>query len=316
MRAKNLLKSLPLLGINLVIFYYLIVWCSENIRLDLFSRQFSQIPLKAVALTIILNLTATAFYALRLGVMINLRFQVSLPAIFLGFGLNTVLPFRLGEIAKLYYAKRYFRIPATSLFSATLVEKLFDLSALAVLATLFVTLTSIVVIPTSIFIALIVVVIIGFTAVLGYRKFAHRLERSMGASARVQALIAALHVQSQLNHLRRIVCYTLVIWALNIMVVYAGLSTFLPDYPIGVLDAIALLLILAVAIAIPTAPAGIGLFEAGIVAYLSHVREVPNELALAAAVVLHIAMMLPHLVAVSWIMIRQRPVPGDEVIHR
>ena len=316
MRAANLLRSLAVIGVNIVIFYYLIGWCAENIQLELFVRQFARIPPIAVVLTIILHLIAIAFYALRLGVLIDRRFRISLPATFLGFGLNSVLPFRLGEIAKLYYAKRYFRIPTTSLFAATLVEKLFDLSALAVLAALIVTLTGINAIPRNVVFALIAVVAVGFAAVLSYRKFAHRLEQAMETSERMQALIAALHEQSRLHHLRRIVCYTLVIWTLNTMVVYAGLSTFLPDYPISVLDAIALLLIAALAVAIPTAPAGIGMFEAGIVAYLSHAREVPNELALAAAVAFHIAITMPQLVAVAWIMLRPQRAPGEERAQR
>jgi uncharacterized protein (TIRG00374 family) len=312
MRNKKLIGSLVFVGLNLAIFYFLLRWCLENIRLDLLAREFAQMPLTAVALTVMLNLIAIACYALRLGVLIGRKFGISLATTFLGFGLNSVLPFRLGEIAKLYYAKRYFLIPITSLFAATLVEKLFDLSAVAFLAALIVTLADINVIQKSIVIALIAVVLAGYAAVLSYRKLAHHIERVAGTSVRVQALLAALREQSRLHHLHQIVCYTLVIWALNTTVIYAGFSGFLPDYPIGVLDAIALLLISALAIVIPTAPAGIGLFEAGVVAYLTQVRGVPNEPALAAAVVFHIVIIVPLLTAIAWIMLRSQWAPDDE----
>jgi uncharacterized protein (TIRG00374 family) len=312
MRDGKLLRNLAVVGLNLVVFYFLIRWCTDNIQLDLLARRIVRMPPMAIVWTLTLNLIAVAFYALRLGVLIGERFRTSLSTTFLGFGLNSVLPFRLGELAKLYYAKRYLLIPTTNLFAASLVEKLFDLSALAVLATLIVMLSSIQVIHKSIVVALVAVVIAGYVAVLSYRRLAHYVQQAAGTSVRVQALLAALHQQSRLHHVHQIVRYTLVIWTLNTLVVYVGFSGFLPDYSIGTLDAIALLLISALAIAIPTAPAGLGLFEAGIVAYLTQVRLVPTELALAAAVVFHFAVMLPQLAAVSWLMLRFQRTPGKE----
>ena len=316
MRDGKLLRNLAVVGLNLVIFYFLIRWCSDNIRLDLLARQVARLPPMGVLLTLVLNLLAIALYALRLGVLIGERFQTSLSTTLLGFGFNSLLPFRLGELARLYYAKRYFFIPTTSLFAASLVEKLLDLSALAVLATLIVMLSTTNVIHKTIVVALVAVVVAGYVGVLSYRKLAHYLEQAAGTSVRLQALLAALHEQSRLHHLYRIVRYTLAIWALNTIVVYVGFSSFLPDYSISFLDAIALLLISALAIAIPTAPAGVGLFEAGIVAYLTQIRAVPSELALAAAVVFHLALILPLFAGVAWLLLRFHRAPGKGQVPR
>ena len=111
--------------------------------------------------------------------------------------------------------------------------------------------------------------------------------------------------------MRAIAFYTLLIWATNTLVVYSAFSGFLPGFQIEIQDAVALLLISALAIAIPTAPAGVGVFEAGVVAYLTQVRGVPNELALAAAVVFHIAVTIPLLAVVAWIMLRPQRAPGE-----
>ena len=341
MRSGQVLRYLAIVGINLVIFYLLIRWCVENVQPARLSEQFARIPLAVAALAATLNLAAIAVYGLRLSILTSQRYRVSLPTALLGFGLNSILPFRLGELAKLYYAKRYFAIPASRLFAATLVEKLYDLSALALLAGLLVTLAATDVFGRSIAAALAVVVLAGFMVLLGYRTLAHQLAQgrhrghrlyklyfrvsrhrllaqvlratgAMSASARLQELFAALLEQSRLRHLARIVCCTALIWTINTTVVYAALSGFLPEHSIGVLDAIAVLLISALAIAIPTAPAGVGLFEAGVVAYLTRVCGVPTEPALAAAMSLHLATTSPALGLMIWIMLRSRRILNTE----
>jgi uncharacterized membrane protein YbhN (UPF0104 family) len=260
---------------------------------------------------VFLNLAAVGFYALRLSVLLGRPFGVSLPTTLLGFGLNSVLPLRLGEIAKLYYARRLYFVPTTGLFAATLVEKLFDLGALAVLATLLLTLSPVSAISTNMVAALLVVVITGFAVVLGYRYLASDFSRYLGWSERLQALVGALDEQSRLRHVRRILAYTLVIWTLNTFVVHVGLSGLLAEHHIGLWDSVALLLISALAIAIPSAPAGIGLFEAGIVAYLVQIRGVAPETALAAAIAFHLAVTVPFLVAATCLIVfRQRATAG------
>lgn len=263
-------------------------------------------PLVTVILTVAVNIMAFVFYALRLGILISKNFRISLPTVILGFGLNSVLPFRLGELAKLYYANRLFFIPASRLFAATLVEKLFDLSALAILTVLIVMATNIGLIHKSIAILLVVIVLAGYVFAFTYRRFSHRIEKAVGGSVRLQALLAALREQSRMHHVRAIAFYTLLIWATNTLVVYTAFSGFLPGFQIEIQDAVALLLISALAIAIPTAPAGVGVFEAGIVAYLTQMQGVPSELALACAVVFHLVISVPQLAILGIILVRHR----------
>ena len=302
----NRLANIAIVGLNLLIFFLLIRWSIENIRFDLLVRQFERMPNLAVVATVILNVVTMGLYASRLGVLVDQRFRIAFPITILGFGLNSVLPFRLGEIAKLYYANHYFCIATPRLLSATLIEKLFDLSALLVLAAMVVTISSISVMDEHLVIALAGVVAAGFAAVLGFRGFAGYLKQAAGKWPGAHALVAALDEQSRLNHLGKVVAGTLAIWLMNASVVYVGLSGFLPDHQIGFLDACGLLLITALAVAIPTAPAGIGLFEAGIVAYLIQVKGIPKEPALAAAVVYHIVVTVPHLAGMGWILLRKR----------
>jgi hypothetical protein len=72
------------------------------------------------------------------------------------------------------------------------------------------------------------------------------------------------------------------------------------------LDAATLLLILSFAIAVPSAPAGIGLFEAGIVVYLTQKLGVNTEAALAVATVFHLVNTVPQLAMASWLLWRRK----------
>jgi uncharacterized membrane protein YbhN (UPF0104 family) len=62
----------------------------------------------------------------------------------------------------------------------------------------------------------------------------------------------------------------------------------------GVFGSITVLLIVALAIAVPTSPAGLGVVEAGIMSYLVAVLGVSKEEALSAALAYHFAITTPH----------------------
>ena len=84
--------------------------------------------------------------------------------------------------------------------------------------------------------------------------------------------------------------------------VYFSFNTYLSEVRIGIFESIALLVVMALAIAVPSAPAGLGLFEAGIVAYLTQTSRIGNEAALAAATVFHLAITLPQLMVTAWLL--------------
>jgi uncharacterized membrane protein YbhN (UPF0104 family) len=88
--------------------------------------------------------------------------------------------------------------------------------------------------------------------------------------------------------------FTLSIWATNILLVFVAFRTLLHDVALSLFDAMTLLLIAALAIAVPASPAGLGVVEAGIVAYLTGFHGVEKEQALSAALAYHFAIMTPH----------------------
>lgn len=86
----------------------------------------------------------------------------------------------------------------------------------------------------------------------------------------------------------------------------ATFNAFIVGIRIDLADAIALLLIISLAIAIPSAPAGIGLFEAGLVAYLTQVLHADAEGALAAAVMFHLVITVPQMFLTGLLLLASR----------
>jgi hypothetical protein len=93
---------------------------------------------------------------------------------------------------------------------------------------------------------------------------------------------------------------------MHVVLVLFSFNTYLTEIRVGVLEAATLLIVMALAIAVPSAPAGIGLFEAGIVAYLTQRTGVGNEAALAAASIFHLIITVPQLFLTGWLISSRR----------
>jgi hypothetical protein len=87
--------------------------------------------------------------------------------------------------------------------------------------------------------------------------------------------------------------------------IYIAFNTYL-QISFSIFDAITLLIILSLAIAIPSAPAGIGLFEASIIFYLTKKFPIDNEIALATAIVFHLVIILPQVITITLILISHK----------
>ncbi|GDX39503.1 hypothetical protein LBMAG20_17180 [Methylocystaceae bacterium] len=87
---------------------------------------------------------------------------------------------------------------------------------------------------------------------------------------------------------------TAFIWLTNMMLIFILFKLLIPDATLGLLGAIILLIIAAMAIAVPGTPAGIGVFEAGIVSYLINFSGVDKEQALSSALIYHLIITTPH----------------------
>jgi uncharacterized membrane protein YbhN (UPF0104 family) len=71
----------------------------------------------------------------------------------------------------------------------------------------------------------------------------------------------------------------------------------------SMIDASALTLVLALAIAVPSAPAGIGVVEAAVVAYLHQSLLIEPNKALASALAFHLVIVVPQIMMTAAILL-------------
>ena len=314
MKRAQVLTSLAIGIINLAIFYFLVKWLVENIQLTMLLDQFRRIPIPALLPPVILHALVLSCYALRLRILMGRSFSASFYLVNLGSGLNAVLPFRVGELAKLYFAKRIYFLSAAQFFSAGMIEKCCDLIAIGALIIVVVVGSQANFISVHLAALLFGLVFVTYVAVLLFRKYSHYVERRLSGVIRLQIIIAALRKYSRVNQALHISTTTLAIWIINVGVVYVAFSGFLPGIEFGVIDAISILVIAALAVAIPSAPAGLGVFEAGVAAYLIQALQVEKEAALACAIVFHMVITIPQIALTVWIVakgLRKQTTGGD-----
>jgi uncharacterized protein (TIRG00374 family) len=295
-------SKLALIGLNLVLYFLLLRWVGENIQPGRLADYFRQVPAWALLGSLSINLTALALYGTRMALLLGRDFRTAFSIINIGYALNTLLPLRLGEAIKIYLSHRLFGTPLTGIFAASVAEKLIDLAKILLLGAIVVVFAAGEFIQTSALLSVIVLVAMGIGVVALFHLYIVRIVKLLPRGSRLRRISIELHKHASGYPLRRILAVTTGIWILNIALVFFSFNTYLPEVSIGILDAIALLLVLALAIAIPSAPAGLGLFEAGIVAYLTQKSGVGNEAALAAAVVFHLVITLPQLVMTGWLL--------------
>ncbi len=287
---------LGLLGFNLLAYCMLLKWLIESIQYDKVIDQLQQIPAWAVLGSLAINLATLAVYGVRMSVLLGKDFRVAFAVVNIGYALNTLIPLRLGEALKIYLCKELFGINFAGLISASAAEKLVDLLKLLLIGLVFIAFTAGELIRSNLMLLLVCFVVIGSCTLFLLRFKIVWFVKLLPKGGRFRRFLIELHNHVASYPIGYILMISGAIWILNIFLLLFTFNNFLIDLHIDILDAMGLLLIIALAISIPAAPAGIGMFEAGIVAYLTQKFGVDNESALAAAVVFHLVITIPQLV--------------------
>jgi uncharacterized membrane protein YbhN (UPF0104 family) len=290
-----------LLAINLVVFAVILYWLREQITLSELLAHFKSLPTEALVGALALNIAVICVYGLRLSVLLSAQQHHALAIVIIGFGMNGVLPFRLGEVAKLVYAKQLFGISTSRMVAATTAEKLLDLFALLLLGLVA---SKLVVAPylshgISIAGAFVGIIIMG----LAVAFVVQYLWESAGRKTHkwIAEAFDTLRAQRGLSRIIRLTLLTALIWMFTVASVYWWFSSVF--MPFSLIDACVLTLVLALAIAIPSTSAGLGIVEAAIVAYLHQAFETESSLALASALAFHFAIVIPQVLATAGILI-------------
>lgn len=249
-----------------------------------------------VVITILsVNFLTLLFYSKRLSAILDKKFSTSFALVNLGYGLNTILPFRMGEIAKLFYAKTIFLIPASQFVVATFIEKILDVVFLGLLLSFFLLFSVQEYINIKLLLLVLATLAGAVIFILMIRKSIGKIQNKEVWNGKIQHFLLAVDEYSKGHSIKKLMLLSALVWVSNILAIYITFNVLLPiDFPL--VHAVGLLIVLALAVAIPAAPAGLGLFEAGIVAYLVSVLHINNEVALMSAILFHLAVTFPQFI--------------------
>lgn len=292
----TLRKRLPLEILSVLVLSGIVYYVIENFDLNLVWVHLSSRLDWRLGTGLFFCFLVFAAYSLRLKVLIETDFYPAFQIVNIGSLLNVLLPFRIGDILRIYVARQYYTISGKTMLMAVLVEKFFDLLCVTLLASAAIAFSTENLIPASSVFFLAAVVIAAFITYIVLR-FPRLIEWGLAhlpsvLAGQIRSLISIMALKEPL----RVSVLTVCIWVANVACTYAVFTSLLPNFLITGTDAIALTAIAALSVAIPGAPAGIGLFEAGVVAYLIQVHGVDGELALGCALIFHGVLVVPPVV--------------------
>lgn len=294
-------KRRLLIVLNACLLAFVSIWLYRNISFSDLALEMGRIPPGAVLLAMTTNVVVLSFYALRLSAIVGAGFMSCFVITTIGFTFNSVVPLRVGEGVKVYAGKSWFGIAIGTLVAAVVMEKLYDAAALALLSVSVGLQANQPIIDARTLSVLVVIIPVSLGALVLAR---HALRRIVGAvgewrmtkSARLDALVKSAETVVLSHDAARAAFFTLSIWLTHACLVFFAFSALLPEIDFSFPGAMTLLLIAALAIAVPASPAGLGVFEAGVVAFLINAHGVPKERALSAALAYHFSITAPHTV--------------------
>ncbi|WP_246657135.1 lysylphosphatidylglycerol synthase transmembrane domain-containing protein [Methylocystis sp. B8] len=285
------------LVLNASFLAFISYWLYHNIEFADLASQLKQIPLTAILVAMTMNVFVLLFYGSRLSTLLDGGLFSGFLIATMGFTFNSLIPLRAGEGVKIYFGHSYFNHAIGGISAAVLLEKLYDLTAITILSLLILASSDSNIIDPRMLIAAALVVSIVFGGMFFFRRkgVIWSLPKSrIIESMRLDAIFQQAERLIADHSAARAAFFTASIWMTNVCLVYVAFRMLLPEIEFGFIHAMTLLIIGALAIAVPASPAGLGLFEAGIVAYLVNAYGVQKERAISAALAYHFSITAPH----------------------
>lgn len=299
---KNIIKNSLIIILNIIIFYFFINWIVENIDIVKLKTIFSSLSGLTLISIFSINIVVLFFYAIRLSTLLEKSFKISFYLVNLAYGLNTILPFRMGEVTKVVYAKKIFEIPTSQFLVATIGEKTLDiLFILFVLATFFL-FSMKGYISINIFFLLLFLFVGLISFILLFNKTIPTFLEKLNDS-KIKSFLLAIYNYSQGHDIRKLLVQSFFICIVNILAIYITFNLLL-DIEFTILHSLAIFIVIIFAIALPATPASLGIFEAAIVSYLVTVLKVESEHALASAIIFHMSIIIPQLLMMLLVFIQ------------
>lgn len=310
---NNNLRKILILILNILIFGFMFIWIKDNIDFNTLNIAFHKFNYFDIFIVACINFFTLLFYAKRLSILLNERLLISFNLVNLAYGLNSILPFRMGDIVKLAYAKKIFGISVSKYLTATFIEKGSDILILSILLSSLIFIYSKNIIDYQYLIFLLILFLALFLALffLKVEKFFSKIIRFNLITNGLKKYLINFNQQVNEYNYRRILIWSFILWMANIFSIYYSFSILL-NFNISIVDALSILLIIILAVAIPSAPAAVGVFEAGIMAYLIKVLQIDTNMALISAIVFHLCVVIPQLAYMSGIIILNKVLKSEE----
>lgn len=214
----------------------------------------------------------------------------------IGYMLNNLFPLRAGEVGRAVFMGRAAKLSPFHVLSTIVIERAFDLvmAAVLVLATLPLALGQDQLRPAATITLVLVVSMLGVLFLMArYRSRVHEIAARLGRRwspiqkwviPQVDALLEGLQALTNPRRFLVVLFLEVLIWVLWVSIYYIGILAIAPAAPLWwamFADGV-----LALGVAIPSAPAALGVYEASMVAALT-ILGVAYAPALAYAFLMH-----------------------------
>ena len=309
---KKSVRTLVVVGLSVGVLAVFL----RGAHLDVVWREIKQSERWLIAFSTCMTIAINALRAYRWQYLLApigpTRFRSAFRATTIGFAVSGVLPARPGEVLRPYLLARQEGLSATATFATIIVERLLDsVSVVIVLAAFVLFFDPGMAAADSMTYRLVrlggLLVGAGSLALLGAMFFAARDPQVLGRWAyKVEHLLpgwlthklaeflhsfaAGLAVVRAPKRLAIALCLSGLMWLAVAVGVWTVMLGFHIDLPFT--GSFLLLALLAVGASLPT-PGGVGGFEAAIQIGLTSFYRVPNDRAVAAALVLHAVSLAP-----------------------
>jgi len=309
MPSNRSIKLTSIIFINIVLGILIARLLWFHVDFDLIISESMSLDRSSIILSVALGILLYLFYGLRMALLLDIKLISSTQIVIMGFGLNAFLPFRLGDVLKVFFAKHFFKIDLTKSSFATIIEKGMDLAVISCLASTFI--FGIVRYYVVVFLFMVIIV---FLFINSKNNLIYKTHNQL-----LKYFINIVQKMFEKHKHIKIIFYTVSIWSLTCLVFYLFFNmNMISGGMFTVFDAITLLIFTTLSLAIPSMPASIGLFESGIVYYLTHNFQFSSEKAVAYAVIFHLIMTLPQIICTVLILLANllianplRPVPNE-----
>jgi len=303
----------------------LLVWSLRGVHLDQVARQISEARPWPLFLSVVIATLTFPLRMVRWRLLLRDESGGPLPAaplwhaVAIGFMANNILPFRAGELVRVFAATRLSGARFSATISSVAVERIFDgLTVVALLALGLLTSD----LPPGVAVSgvslaraaqiagvISLAALVGALLVVAFPLAAERLIRLVLPAGRLADRLVGLieGVRHGLAVLRSpallagVIVWSLVLWLTNALAFRVAFAAF--GVPVGFAGALLLQGILVIGISVQLTPGFVGQFEAAIVAALA-LFGVSNQLASSYAITFHGTTFLPIILLGAWSLAR------------